>query len=237
MIQPRIDKNIKLTYAVYLEVNKVEKNYQSRYDALITRLQDIENLPERNLNKLSRDIDREIRGDFGYVPKDIKMEFFTSKLIKNAIIDFSEKYCVNNYILENLIRIMGISSQYGDYDDVYYQFIFDNINNTDKKIKITVSYFIWRFPQFKNYENNWEYLVFIQKLHPKVQYLQLVLMMTKENPWNILGYMPENCKNTIIELLQKYIDKNRKNYPQNIIELYEGAKNKLIESMDSQKMT
>ncbi|MDR0443221.1 MAG: hypothetical protein LBH44_07445, partial [Treponema sp.] len=107
---------------------------QLAYEALLSRLQGIDALSNEEISKLSWDV-ASTKGICSEGGKFYKA-FFSSTEFKEKIIEFSEKYCINDYVLRNLIIVMGMSAmRLDEFDDRYYQFFLKNINNNDKKIK------------------------------------------------------------------------------------------------------
>ena len=114
-----------------------------KYEMLLTRLQNMGKLTDEELELLSKDTDKEIRAEWGYISRP----FFKSDDLKNCIVEFCTKYCKNDKILENILRVMRETvSRCKEFDDRYYQFSITNIDHTNKRIKYLISLYIWQFP-------------------------------------------------------------------------------------------
>ncbi|MDR0444202.1 MAG: hypothetical protein LBH44_12440, partial [Treponema sp.] len=67
--------------------------------------------------------------------------------------------------------------------------------------------FIWLFPQFLKYENNWDYIISIPKIPPKNESMQILRHIINWNRGNIVEYIPREYKNIILDIFEKQIDK------------------------------
>ncbi|MCL1994011.1 MAG: hypothetical protein FWG66_13785 [Spirochaetes bacterium] len=177
-------------------------------ETLLTRLQNIEKLPEEEINKLSWDTVNGICAESG-VPH---RAFFVSEKLKSAIVDFSTNHCINNYVLRNLIIIMGMTAKrFEEYDERYYQFILSTINNTDNDLKKQIRRFIWLYPQFKNYNNRWEYMASISKIPPKKESIETLMIWVNLDRENIVNVkdMPDVFINVVLKVLDEFLKKNK----------------------------
>jgi hypothetical protein len=95
------------------------EKYKQRLENIVAQLH-TDGLSEEEINKLALDTRKEIYKEWG----TISNEYLTSDWWKNGVIEFSKKYCINDYALELLIQIMGMTARRcHHYDDEYYNFI------------------------------------------------------------------------------------------------------------------
>jgi hypothetical protein len=175
----------------------------NKLEEIKDRLNNIERLTDEELDKLSWDMLRQAASEY----RNSLKEFFTKKETKNKIIEYITKYCKNNYVLRNLLSIMGLTGiHWKDYDDRYYQYIFENINNNDNSIKRQIKKYLPRFPQFENYTNKWEYIMSIPKIPPKKESIEYSFYpYIKTN----ISNLPEKYKKDVIKVFEDFINKNK----------------------------
>jgi hypothetical protein len=192
-----------------------------KLEEIKNRLNNIKKLTDEELDKLSWDILRQATLEYRNSLKD----FFTAEETKNKIIEYVKKYCKNNYILRNLLAVMGLTGiHWKDYDGRYYQYIFENINNKDNSIKRQVRKYLPYFPQFENYTNKWEYIMTIPKIPPKKESIEYSFYSyIKNNMENV----PEKYRKDTIKVFEDFINKNKLH--EKIKPQYEDIINKLKE--------
>jgi hypothetical protein len=177
--------------------DKVIENQEKMQIGLLS----LNKLNNDELDKLSYFILCESSSEYRHSRKT----FFTSEETKEKIIEFVIHFCYTNYTLRNILGIMGFTSmRFTDYDERYFQFLLNNIDNPDNSIKKMLSRFLPAFPQFETLPNKWEYILAIPKIPPKKESISIFHRWIKVR----IGNIPARYKNQIIDIYDNYILKN-----------------------------
>jgi hypothetical protein len=131
--------------------------------------------------------------------------YFTRELVNN-LLEIGKTN--NKNILCNIVSILGnMITRYNiEAEDRIFDY-FVSLKDRKKKVNYYVSMFLPNFPQFKKWENKWDYLITIPEIAPKKKSMDnfyiKINSIIKENE-----IIPIEYKEKIITLFEQFIDKN-----------------------------
>ncbi len=165
---------------------------------------------EKEVQELCKKMGKIARGENAWYRADA----LSNPNLPQELLRIGDAFNNNLIILRDIIiSIDEMNTRYGLIisDDIFL-FLLKYISN--KKVAFFIAAFITTVPQFKNYENKWDYILSIPNMTPKKDSIDIfrriinkVLAKVPET-LAILTKIPETLKNDVIKVFQDYLDKN-----------------------------
>ncbi len=195
------------TVCITDEGTKVKATYPPKMQLLFDTLVDTERIKsftEEEAFQLILDARKLAFGEQG----TWTIDFFSHDEVFPGLIYLGNKYKDNEKLIIELIRTLGIQTQFLNYHkmvDENFKFLLKNRDHKSRKIQYEVSRFLFEYPKFdKEWKGKWEYILKIPELAPKKYSKDFFIWAVYNNKKRI----PEEYKSEILKETEKIIEKD-----------------------------
>ncbi|MWP50275.1 MULTISPECIES: hypothetical protein [unclassified Gilliamella] len=184
--------------------DKTRQKFDINFKKIEYLIEHISELKQNEVLELSKLINLESVSEF----TSYRKEHYATSIFLHKIINISKEYKNNAMILRNIISAVGfICTRYSFYDDLGFNFIVYNIKNENNIVRMAIVKNIYKFPQFKEWDYKWNYLLSVPQISPKnesIEYFYRAISLC-------IDIVPENMKEQIIKIFYGYLEKNNIN--------------------------